>query len=101
MINFCLKMVVIKFPKKFIQLDKYPGYYWHTEEKQLYSLKITGVLRPMVKSKAFCGYGYNIPAGWRISKNASRRVLTVEIIEHMISKLDLSKDQKVPMEKNK
>jgi len=90
---------MIKFPEAFVQLDRYPGYYWHTEEKQLYSIKISGVLHKMVKRKAFRGFGYDVPAGWRVSKNGSQRVLSEDHIILMIAKWNLVGDQVVPVEK--
>ena len=92
---------MVKFPKHFVQLTKLPGYYWNTEEKHLYSIKMTGVLHKLTKSKGFCGFvrgsKINSPPGWRISKEGWRRTVTTEDIEKMVEKE--SKQQIFPMEK--
>ena len=41
-----------QFPDHFIGLKKFPGYYWHSEEKRLYSLKTSGVLKPLTLNVA-------------------------------------------------
>lgn len=48
----------IEFPPYFRALKNLPGYFWHIEEKRLYSLKIGGVLRPLTLQK----YSWN---GWK------------------------------------
>ena len=40
---------MVTFPNGFIQL-KYPGYFWHPESEQVYSIK-SGVLTPLAISK--------------------------------------------------
>lgn len=45
-------MVVL--PDGFVQLDRYPGYYWNVIDKKLYSCK-SGILKPMVMKKAYRG----------------------------------------------
>ena len=95
---------MVKFPKNFVQLDRYPGYYWHTEEKHLYSIKVTGVLRKLTKSKGFIGhtrYGFvNRLPGYRISKNGDKRTLSDAAIELIVKNIDPNKKQKVPVEKS-
>jgi len=93
---------MVKFPKHFVQLDRYPGYYWNTEEKHLYSIKVTGILHKLVKGKGFVGhtrYGYiNCLPGWTISQCGSKRRLSEAAIELIVKNTDLSKKQKVPVE---
>lgn len=87
---------MVKFPKHFVQLDPFPGYYWHTEEKHLYSIKVTGVLRKLAFHRGFTGYGLNIPPGYKISHRGHTRHLDIATIERMVSVA--SKKQKVPVE---
>lgn len=41
---------MITLPPEFVE-TKFPGYYWNTKTQQLFSLKVTGVLRPLAKPK--------------------------------------------------
>lgn len=92
---------MVKFPKKFVQLDRFPGYYWNTEEKHLYSIKVTGVLRKLTFHKGFIGYArgtyLEVPPGYQISKDGHKRHLSVTVIENLVAAAD--KKQKVPVEK--
>lgn len=71
---------MVQFPHSFVQLDKYPGYYWNTQEKKLYTMKIDGVLKPMKLSPAYRGPSptgwVDAEAGYRISTNGRKRRLT-------------------------
>jgi hypothetical protein len=42
----------IQFPEGFVALKKLPGYFFNTQSKQLFSLKVTGVLRPLKRQIA-------------------------------------------------
>ncbi len=92
---------MVKFPKKFVQLDRFPGYYWNTEEKHLYSIKVTGVLRKLTFHKGFNGYArgtyLEIPPGYQISMHGAKRYLAVSSIERMVE--NSPSKQKVPVEK--
>ena len=46
---------MVTLPKEFAALDKYPGYYWHTEEEALYSVKVFGSLKPLARRKFWNG----------------------------------------------
>lgn len=37
---------MIKLPDGFIAI-RYPGYFWHPESNQLYSIKVSGILTPL------------------------------------------------------
>lgn len=72
---------MIQFPHSFVQLERYPGYYWNVEEKRLYSLKVSGVLTPMKLKRAYRGPdgrgGFiDTEAGYQISVDGVRRKLT-------------------------
>lgn len=73
-------MVVL--PPDFVK-TKYPGYFWHTVEKKLYTIKVSGELRPI---KYFYGgtfYGKVWPAGYRISVKGERRLYTLEYLNSL------------------
>lgn len=78
-------MVVL--PSGFVQLDHLPGYYWHVEQKKLYSVKISGVLTPLKLRKAFFGFvrGRRVehPAGYTVSQKGRRRLVSLEYLEKL------------------
>lgn len=59
---------MITFPPPFVALQ-YPGYFWNVEDQLLYTLKTTGILRPLKKHPANsynAGHvGYDISVGGR------------------------------------
>lgn len=74
---------MIQFPPSFVQLDRYPGYYWNVQEQKLYSAK-SGVLKPLHFMKAFNGYSkflrrnVDFKAGYHISVNGVKIKLNLE-----------------------
>lgn len=38
---------MITLPKEFQPVPMYPGYFWHTEKKKLFSIKVAGTLREL------------------------------------------------------
>ena len=81
---------MVRFPSEYVK-TKFPGYYWNVETQELYTIKVTGVLRPMKKHKAFCGYAngtfLDIKEGYGISVNGIRRSLTVEYLKTLNAKV--------------
>ena len=41
---------MITFPPYFTAI-KFPGYFWNTVDKQLYTIKVTGILRPLKRNR--------------------------------------------------
>jgi hypothetical protein len=70
---------MVTLPEEFVQ-TKYPGYFWNLTDKRLYSLKVTGELKPMAYSKGGYFYGRDIPPGYKISVNGHRRLFTLEYL---------------------
>jgi hypothetical protein len=70
-------MVVL--PKEFVA-TKYPGYFWNTKEKQLYSLKVTGELRRLAYHKGGYFYGHKVDPGYRVSHKGDRRLYTLDYL---------------------
>ena len=71
---------MVQFPPEYIQLTRYPGYYWNTKEKRLFSIK-SGILKQIKLEKAYKGYirgyGYvDAEPGYRISVEGQRRKLS-------------------------
>ena len=67
---------MIVFPPEFVP-TRYPGYFWNTAEKKLYSIKVTGELRPLKFDKGGCFFGKNIQPGYRVSVKGERRKMTM------------------------
>ena len=70
-------MVVL--PSGFV-MTKYPGYFWNITEKKLYSIKVTGELRPIKFHNGGRFYGTYIEPGYPVSVNGQRRKLTMEYL---------------------
>jgi hypothetical protein len=64
---------MVTLPKEFVA-TKYPGYFWNTLNKQLYSVKVTGELKPLVKTTPNMFNHYQ-EEGWRVSVKGERRYL--------------------------
>ena len=67
---------MIIFPVNFIQLPKYPGYYYNIVDKLLYSCK-SGELKPLTISKQYWTKGKLIPEGYRVSIKGVRRLISI------------------------
>lgn len=63
---------MITFPPEFTA-TRYPGYFWHTTEQKLYSIKIGGILRPLYRQK---GNQFNQGnPGYKISVNGKKKYI--------------------------
>ena len=63
---------MVTLPKDFVS-TKYPGYFWHIEEKRLYSVKVTGTLKPLHFNKP--NYWNNGMAGYQVSVDGHKKYL--------------------------
>jgi hypothetical protein len=61
---------MVVFPKEFVAI-KYPGYFWNTEDKRLYSIKVTGELRPLYLKPAYMSHS----KGYAVSVKGKKRFL--------------------------
>jgi hypothetical protein len=67
---------MVTLPKDFVA-TRYPGYFWHVTQQKLYSLKVTGELRPM-KFETGGTFGWRvIQPGYKVSVDGQRRKLTI------------------------
>lgn len=67
-------------PDELIAVPGYDGYFWHPEEKVLYSLKIGGVLNALAKQRAVTlRYNY-FPAGYNIRHKGRSKRLPFEFL---------------------
>ena len=70
---------MIKLPDDFVPTSC-PGYFWNVADKQLYSLKVHGELKPLTLQKAKVLYGIFHPAGYRISVRGVKRRFTLDYL---------------------
>lgn len=72
--------VYVTLPPDFVALDRYPGYYWNLTDQKLYSIKITGVLKPLKRQKGrfyLRGQFYDVD-GYHVSYNGWRKYIRYE-----------------------
>lgn len=70
---------MVTLPPEFVA-TRYPGYFWNLKEKKLYTIKVTGELRPMTFNKGGHFYGVTHLPGYQISVNGRKRKLTMEYL---------------------
>ena len=70
---------MVTLPKDFVA-TRYPGYFWNVTEKKLYSLKVTGELRPLTFFKGGTFHGVQYEPGYKISVNGERRKYTMQYL---------------------
>lgn len=76
--------VYVRFPQHFIALPLYPGYFWNLKNEKLYTMKITGVLRPLKKCK-FRKYNGRLMKfdGYAISVNGRRQHIDMKPLKFL------------------
>lgn len=75
---------MVTLPKDFVA-TRFPGYFWNVAEKKLYSIKVTGELRPMAFHKGIRIYGRDIEPGYQISVNGIKRRYTLQYLETLVA----------------
>ena len=73
---------MITFPDGFVA-TRFPGYFWNTTDEKLYTMKVTGVLRPMRISYPPAHYEHGHES-YRVSVNGVRRRLTTAQIKRAL-----------------
>lgn len=82
-------MVVL--PREFVAI-KYPGYFWNTLNQKLYSIKVTGELKPLAYNKGGWYNGHQVLPGYRVSKNGTRHTIP---LDHLIGLKPVSEHEVV------
>ena len=70
---------MVTLPVDFVA-TKYPGYFWNVREKKLYSIKITGELKPMAFHRGGRFYGYMVEPGYQVSVKGRKRTLALDYL---------------------
>lgn len=70
---------MVTLPKDFVA-TRYPGYFWNVVEKKLYTIKVSGELRPMKFQRGGNFYGHKIDPGYQISVNGRKRKYTLDYL---------------------
>ena len=73
---------MVTLPTEFVA-TRYPGYFWNVKERKLYSLKVTGELRPMAFFKGGTFYGVRHDPGYKLSVNGVRRKYTMDYLNSL------------------
>lgn len=73
---------MVTLPIDFVA-TRYPGYFWNVTEKKLYSLKVTGELKPMAFFKGGTFYGVRHDPGYKISVNGVHRKYTMDYLNKL------------------
>ena len=71
---------MVVMPDEFVA-TRYPGYFWNTDDQKLYSIKVTGELRPLAFQKGFVYYGRQIEPGYQISVRGQKRTMTLAYLK--------------------
>lgn len=75
---------MITFPDGFV-VTKYPGYFWNTKDEKLYTMKVTGVLRPMCRCDP-APYEVDGQPSYRVSVQGIRMRLTISQIKRTLQR---------------
>jgi hypothetical protein len=73
---------MITFPPEFVT-TKFPGYFWNTETRRLFSIKVTGELHELKHTKA-SKWTHGI-SGYRVSVKGQHRWLKDEYLKKLCS----------------
>ena len=70
---------MVTLPVEFVK-TKYPGYFWNVTTKKLYSIKVTGELKPLKFQKGGT-FGWKVIApGYAVSVGGVRRRMTLDYL---------------------
>ena len=79
---------MVTLPKDFVA-TRYPGYFWNVVEKKLYSLKVTGELRPLKFCKGGNFFGNVVEPGYKVSVNGERRKYSMHYLNSLKATTDI------------
>ena len=75
---------MVTLPVDFVA-TRYPGYFWNVKEKKLYSIKVTGELKPMTFHKGGNFGWVKVEPGYQISVKGRKRRYTLDYLNSLKS----------------
>lgn len=82
---------MVTLPNEFVS-TKYPGYFWNLKEKKLYTMKVSGVLRPL--KKPLPNFYNHFADAYTVSVNGRRRGMFIDYLSKLTAKNSV-----IPVEK--
>ena len=70
---------MVTLPKDFVA-TKYPGYFWNLKEQKLYSIKVTGTLRPLAGPSNPTHFN-RFTTAYKVSVNGQHRTLHLDSLQ--------------------
>ena len=70
---------MVTLPKEFVA-TKYPGYFFNITDQKLYSVKVTGMLKPLAKQFPN-QFNHFVPEGYSVSIRGKKRVLELSYLK--------------------
>ena len=70
---------MVTLPVEFVA-TRFPGYFWNVEEQKLYSIKVTGELKPMAFQKGGTFGWVKVEPGYQISVKGQKRRYTMKYL---------------------
>ena len=74
---------MVTLPKDFVA-TKYSGYFWNLKEQKLYSIKVSGILRPLAGPQKPNQWNHFIE-GYRISVDGKNRTMYLDYLKKLKS----------------
>jgi hypothetical protein len=71
---------MVTLPKEFVA-TRLPGYFWNTKDQRLYSVKVTGALRPLKKQAA--NRWNHGKVGYQISHMGHKRFMSDDYLKKL------------------
>jgi hypothetical protein len=75
---------MVTFPKDFVAI-RYPGYFWNLVDKKLYSMKVSGVLRPLAGPRPANPFNHYCE-GYQVSVDGYRRIIPMTYLRKLSAK---------------
>lgn len=87
---------MVKLPDEFIA-TRYPGYFFNTSNDTLYSLKVSGVLRPLPLHKP-CHWNRLRSPAFRISVKGRRRIYPLDQLKTLAENDRAGQEEVIPVQ---
>lgn len=71
---------MVTLPIDFVA-TKYPGYFWNIPEQKLYSVKVTGMLKPLVRQ--YANQFNHFTDGYQVSVRGNKRTMRLEYLKSL------------------